>query len=64
MDNREQLRKTLLQRYLSTGKIGFMKPKDDCEAIDLIETIVESYNPKPIKMNLSNLADKMREILD
>ena len=62
--SKEQMRMDLLERYLSTGKVGLTKPKDDLEAIDLIETILESYDDTPVCMTLSEISNKLEEILD
>jgi len=62
--SKEQMRSNLLERYLSTGKVGLTKPKDDLEALDLIETILELYDDTPVCMNLSEISNKLNEILD
>lgn len=62
--DKELIRKNLLERYLSTGKVGLIKPKTDEEAIDLIETVVELYDPKPVTISLSEMSNKLRDLLD
>ena len=62
--SKEQIRRDLLERYLSTGKVGLTKPKDDAEAIDLIETVVELYDNEPVCMTLTELTGKLKDILD
>lgn len=54
----------MLQRYLSTGRVGLTKPKTDSEAIDLIETIVELYDEKPVTMSLSEVSNKLKDLLN
>lgn len=63
-ESKEQLRRDLLQRYLSTGKVGFQKPKTDEEAIDLIETVVNLYDAKPTTITLTEMSNKFKDILD
>lgn len=62
--SKDQMRMDLLERYLSTGKVGLTKPKDDLEAIDLIETILELYDDTPVCMSLSEISNKLDEMLD
>ena len=62
--SKEELRQDLLERYLSTGKVGLTKPKSDAEAIDLIETVVELYDDTPVTMTLSEISNKLRDMLD
>jgi len=64
MDDKEKIRRELLERYLSTGKVGLVKPTDDAEAVDMIETIVEFYKPEPVKMNLTEMSAKFKDMLD
>lgn len=74
MDNKEKIRRELLERYISTGKVGLIKPSSDDEAIDLIETVVELYKPQevvkkpvdntPIKITVSELSDQFQKMLD
>lgn len=64
MDDKEKIRRELLERYLSTGKVGLVKPADDAEAVDMIETIVEFYKPEPVKMNLTEMSAKFKDMLD
>jgi hypothetical protein len=58
------MRKNLLERYLSTGKVGLTKPENDEEAIDLIETVVELYDEKPVSMSLSEVSSKLKDLLN
>ena len=58
------MRKDLLERYLSTGRVGLTKPKNDEEAIDLIETVVELYDEKPTTMSLSEVSNKLKDLLN
>ena len=60
------MRKDLLERYLSTGRVGLTKPKNDNEAVDLIETIVELYDEKqePITMSLTEVSSKLKDLLN
>lgn len=62
--SKEQMRKNLLERYLSTGKVGLTKPENDEEAIDLIETVVELYDEKPVSMSLSEVSSKLKDLLN
>ena len=62
--SKEKMRKNLLERYLSTGKVGLTKPKNDDEAIDLIETVVELYDEKPVTMSLTEVSSKLRDLLN
>ena len=62
--SKEELRQDLLERYLSTGKVGLTKPKNDSDAIDLIETVVELYDDTPVSMTLSEISDKLKNMLD
>jgi hypothetical protein len=63
-DDKEKLRKSLLERYISTGKVGFSKPANDEEAIAFIETIVKFYTPEPVKMSLTEMSAKFKDMLD
>lgn len=60
----EQLRQELLERYISTGMVGLTRPNNVDHAIDLIETVVSLYDDTPIKMSLTELADKYKDLLD
>ena len=53
---KEKVRRNLLERYLSTGKIGLIRPANTDEAIDLIETVVDMYVDTPLS-NCSNNDD-------
>ena len=61
---KEQIRQELIERYLSTGKVGFTRSKDDMEALDLIETVVELYKPAPTNMSLTEISQKLKDVLD
>lgn len=63
-ESKEKLRRELIERYLSTGKVGFQKPKSDEEAIDLIESVVELYDVKPTTFTLTEMSNKFKELLD
>ena len=58
------MRRELLERYISTGKVGMVKPSSDSEALDLIETVIEIYDPTPVKMTLSEMSDELKKMLD
>lgn len=62
--SRESLRRELLERYLSTGRVGLTKPKNDAEAIDLIETVVQLYDDSPVKMSLAEVSNKLKNLLN
>ena len=62
--SKEQMRRELLERYLSTGRVGLTKPKNDDEAIDLIETVVELYEDQPVTMSLSEMSNKFKDLLN
>lgn len=62
--SKEQMRRELLERYLSTGRVGLTKPKNDNEAIDLIETVIELYEDKPVTMSLSEMSNKFKDLLN
>lgn len=62
--SKELMRRQLLERYLSTGRVGLTKPKNCDEAIDLIETVVEVYEDKPVTMSLSEMTNKLKNILN
>lgn len=62
--SKEKIRRMLLERYISTGRVGLTKPQNDEEAIDLIETVVELYDPRPASLSLSELSDKFKQMLD
>ena len=64
MKSKEELRRELLERYISTGKVGLTKPKTDTEAIDLIETVVELYEVPNKKMSISEVSNKLKSMLD
>lgn len=64
MDKKEKIRRELLERYISTGKVGLVKPASDDEAIDLIETVVELYEPEPVKVTISDLSEQFKKMLD
>ena len=62
---KEKVRRNLLERYLSTGKVGLIKPKSTDEAIDLIETVVDMYVDVPKNNNSnSNNNDIVEDTLD
>ena len=61
---RESIRQELIERYLSTGKVGLTRPKDDIEALDLIETVVELYKPTPTTMSLTEISQKLKDVLE
>lgn len=61
---KETIRQELIERYLSTGKVGLTRPKDDAEALDLIETVVELYKPVPTTMSLTEISQKLKDVLD
>lgn len=62
--SKEKMYRELLERYLSTGKVGFTRPKDDHEAIDLIEAVVSSYQDKPVTMTLAEMSNKFKDLLN
>ena len=62
--SRELLRRELLERYLSTGRVGLTKPKNDAEAIDLIETVMQLYDDSPVKMSLAEVSNKLKNLLN
>lgn len=62
--SKETLRRELLERYLSTGNVGLTKPKNDSHAIELIETIVQLYDDKPVTMSLSEVSNKLKDLLN
>lgn len=63
--SKEKLRRDLLERYISTGKVGLIKPASDADAIDLIETVVDLYNSnKPTTRTLSEMSNQMKKMLD
>lgn len=62
--SKEQLRKDLLERFISTGKVGLIRPKNIDEAIDLIETVVQTYEDKPVTMSLSEISNKFKDLLN
>ena len=62
--DKEKIRQELLERYICTGLVGLTKPKDDNEAIDLIETVVELYEDTPVTMSLSQISNKVKDLLD
>ena len=62
--SRELLRRELLERYLSTGRVGLTKPKNDAEAIDLIETVLQLYDDSPVKMSLAEVSNKLKNLLN
>lgn len=61
---REHIRVELIERYLSTGKVGLTRPKDDMEALELIETVVELYKPTPTTMSLTEISQKLKDVLE
>lgn len=64
MDKQERIRRELLERYISTGKVGLIKPSSDNEAIDLIETVVELYTEEPKKVTVADLSEQFKKMLD
>lgn len=62
--SKERMRQELLERYLSTGKVGLTKPKNDAEAIDFIETVVNMYDDKPVVMTLEEMSNKFKSLLN
>lgn len=66
----EDIRQELLERYQSTGKIGFVKPKNEAEAYAIISTLSEMYDIKEeqpkqeITISLSELTEKLKEFLN
>jgi len=61
--SKEDTRRELLERYLSTGRVGLTKPKSNEEAIDLIETVLEFYEDSPVTMSLTEISSKFKDIL-
>lgn len=60
-----KVRQELKERYESTGRIGFFKPKDINEAYSIIETLSEVYRqqkeePEEVVLNLSDLTERLR----
>lgn len=39
------------------------KPQTDAEAIDLIETVVELYEPTPTHLTMSDMTSMFKELL-
>lgn len=64
MKSKEELRRELLERYLSTGKVGLTKPHTQEEAIDLIETVVDLYEAPPKSMSISEVSSRLKNMLD
>lgn len=64
MKSKEQLRRELLERYISTGKVGLTKPKTQEEAIDLIETVIDLYEVPSKTMSISEVSSKLKNMLD
>ena len=61
----EQVKAELIERYMITGKIGFIKPKNMNEALEVAETISSIYeNDEEKTYSLSELAYMMKSILD
>lgn len=63
MDSKEKIRRELLERYISTGKVGLIKPTSDDEAIDLIETVIELYD-EPVKITVADLSEQFKGLLN
>lgn len=63
--NKEQIEAELIERYVVTGKIGFIKPKCFNEALEIIETISSIYtnNEDTHTYSLSELAEMMKSLL-
>lgn len=62
----------LLDRYKSTGRIGFSKPKNLDEALKLIDTIVELYSDEQEKeeekeeevvLSLAEITEQLKQFL-
>ena len=59
------IKEELLERYLNTGKIGFLKPKSLEEAYSIIDVVSEMYEEdnkceEVITISLHDIAEKMR----
>lgn len=64
MKSKEQLRRELLERYISTGKVGLTKPSTQEEAIDLIETVVDLYEAPPATMTINEVSQRLKNMLE
>ena len=64
LKSKEQLRRELLERYISTGKVGLTKPSTQEEAIDLIETVVDLYEAPPATMTINEVSQRLKNMLE
>lgn len=66
--DKEKIRRDLLERYISTGKVGLIKPASDEEAVDLIETVVGLYGEEeekePEVITLADMSARFKAMLD
>ena len=66
--NKSEIRKELLERYNTTGRIGLSKPKNYDEAISIIETLVNIHDDteqqEEVVINLSDMTEKLREFFN
>ena len=63
------LKDELIERYLATGKIGFVKPKSLEEAYSIIDTVVGIYNEdieetEVVTVNLKELTEQMKNFFN
>lgn len=66
--NKSEIRKELLERYNTTGRIGLAKPKNYDEAVSIIETLVNIHDDteqqEEVVINLSDMTEKLREFFN
>lgn len=66
--NKSEIRKELLERYNTTGRIGLSKPKNYDEAISIIETLVNIHDDteqqEEVVINLSDMTERLREFFN
>ena len=66
--NKSEIRKELLERYNTTGRIGLSKPKNYDEAISIIETLVNIHDDteqqEEVVINLSDMTKRLKEFFN
>lgn len=59
-----EVKKALIEKYESTGKIGFAKPSNQEEAYALINLIAESFVQEEVSISIQDIINDMKKILE
>lgn len=56
------LREELYSRYKKTGKLGFKRPKDEEEALLIIEAIVNAHDDAPVDTEVEKTTLTLKQL--